>query len=176
MCRSVSLDLRTQSSPAGLSPYFKSPRRTRRTRRNAEQESVPNSFSLRGLRGSSTRHIWKINIGGHARAQPIVVVWQTNLHPEHLPNSIFHGLDVARCEFGLTIDLLDHARKIFARKRIDLDAHLIANLNFAKPRFWNIHPDPKMLRQEQGRDFLVKRRYQNVDHLDIEHFENRFGR
>src|SRR5438067_9901336 len=171
MCRSVSLDLRTQSSPAGLSPYFKSPRRTRRTRRNAEQESVPNSFRLRGLRGSSTRHIWKINIGGHARAQLIVVVWQTNLHPEHLPNSIFHGLDVARCEFGLTIDLLDHARKIFPRKRIDLDAHLIANFNFTKPRLGNVNADPQMLGKEQGCDFLVKRRNQNVARLHVEHFE-----
>src|SRR5438445_7863453 len=144
MCRSVSLNLRIRSSPSGLSPYFKSPRRTRRTRRNAEQESVPNSFRLRGLRdlrGSSTRHIWKINIGGHARAQPIVVVWQTNLHPEHLPNSIFHGLDVARCEFGLTIDLLDHARKFFPGNETNLERHRAPIFNFAKPRFgtgnWN---------------------------------------
>src|SRR5438445_11291468 len=151
MCRIDHYILLTQSYQDDQSPYFQPPRRTQSTRMNAEHESVSNSFRLRGLRdlgGSSTRHIWKINIGGHARAQLIVVVWQTNLHPEHLPNSIFHGLDVARCEFGLTIDLLDHARKIFPRKRIDLDAHLIANFNFTKPRLGNVNADPQMLGKE----------------------------
>src|SRR5467141_3754069 len=106
MCRSVWSGLRTRSSPADLSPYFKSPRRTRRTRRNPEQESVPSSFRLRDLRGSSMRYIWEINIRSHAGAETFVIVRQPNLHPEHLPDPVFHGLHVARRELGLTVDLL----------------------------------------------------------------------
>src|SRR6266581_7305628 len=120
-------------------------------------------------------HARKINVGSHAGAETIVVVRQPNLDPEYLFDAVFHRLHVTRRKLGLTIDLLDHARKIFAPKRIDAHTHLIAEFNFAKTRFWNIHADPKMLRQKQGRDFLVKRRYQNVAHLDVEHFENRFG-
>jgi len=66
---------------------------------------------LRGLFGSF--HVWKINIGCHPGPQSLIIVWKSNLDAEYLLDSIRHRLDVARCEFGLAIDLLDRARKIF---------------------------------------------------------------
>src|SRR5438067_12724751 len=80
-------------------------------------------------------HIRKINIRGHAGAETVIIVWQTNLHAEYLTNSVLDGLHVARRELRLTIHLLDGAGKIFPRKRIDLHANLIANFNFTEPRF-----------------------------------------
>src|SRR5207302_473528 len=82
-------------------------------------------------------HVWKINVRCHARAETIIVVRQANFHAKDLTNSVFDRLHVARRELRLSIHLLDDARKIFARKRIDPDAGLIANLNVTEPRFGN---------------------------------------
>src|SRR5438445_4764744 len=58
---------------------------------------------------NSSFHIWKINVRSHSGAQTIVVAGQTNLDSEHLLDPVRDGLHVARREFGLAIDLLDHA-------------------------------------------------------------------
>ena len=53
---------------------------------------------------------------------------------------------------------------------------MISDFNQTEPRFGHINADPKMLGKQQGCDFLAKRRHQNVAHLHVKHFEDRFCR
>ena len=117
------------------------------------------AFSVHAIqiRVFASFHIRKINIRGHSGAQSIVVIRQPDLHAEHLSDAVFNCLDVARRKFSLSIDLLDDAREIFARKRIDPDADLFAKFDHAEPGFWNVNAHPKMLRQKQRRDFAIRR-------------------
>jgi hypothetical protein len=94
---------------------------------------------LRVLRAHSSLfnsfYIWKINISSHSGAQTVVIAGQTDLYAEHLSDPVGDRLHVARGELGLTIYLLDDAIEIFARKRIDPDADVLAQFNQTQPRF-----------------------------------------
>src|SRR5439155_4632199 len=104
----------------------------------------------------SSLHIWKINVRSHSRAQTIIVSRQTDLHSEHLFDPVRDGLHVARGKLGLPIYLLDDAIEIFARKRIDTDANMLAELNQTQPGFGNINAHPEMACQDQCGGFTIR--------------------
>ncbi len=57
-------------------------------------------------------HVRENDVGGHAGAKLVLLIRQTDLHAEDLLDPVLDGLDVARSEFGLAIDLLDDAGEI----------------------------------------------------------------
>src|ERR1041385_4677524 len=112
----------------------------------ARTRSSPRSWNVR-----------KINVCRHAGAKAIIIIRQSDFDAEDLFDAVFDSLDIAWCELGLAIDLLDFTGKIFARKRIDTDPDLLAKLDFAEPGFRNVNAHPKMLGQQQRRDFAIRR-------------------
>ena len=73
--------------------------------------------------------VWKDDIGGHARAQFVVVIRQTNFYTVNLADSVFDGLHIAGRKFGLTINLLNGAVEILPRKRIYADENWISHFD-----------------------------------------------
>jgi hypothetical protein len=80
------------------------------------QRVPPSFFPAVQIQVFDSFHIRKIDISGHSGAQTIVVARQTNLDSEHLSDPVGDGLHVARGKLCLSIDLLDDAVEILARK------------------------------------------------------------
>src|SRR5438477_9684889 len=90
-------------------------------------------------------HIREISISGHAGAQTLVAIRQTDFYTENLANSILHRLHIARREFSLPIDLLNRAGEFVVREGIDSHSRLISNSNLSQPRLRYENAHPQML-------------------------------
>src|SRR5437762_14151673 len=111
-------------------------------------------------------HIRKINICGHSGTQTIVVAGQTNLDPKHLFDPVRDSVHVARRKLGLPIYLLDDAIEIRVRKRIDTDAHVLAQFDQTQPGFRHVNTHPEMAGQKQRGSLTIWR--QHIADLDTE--------
>src|SRR6266487_6836365 len=152
MCRSVSSALRTRSLRYSSFVIL-------------SKTSCPSCLWL-----FSSFYIWKIHVRGHPRTQALIIARESNLDAEYLFDPICYRLHVARCEFGLAINLLDHAIEIFSGKRIDLHANMVAYLDVAQPGLRHVNADPKMSRQEQSGGFAIGR--QDIAHFHAKHLQN----
>src|SRR5436305_1073824 len=133
------------------------------------------AWSILRIRSSARSwDVWKINVGRHAGTKTIVIIRQSDFDAEDLFDAVFDSLHITRRKLGLAIDLLDSPWKIDMRKRIDTDADLLAKFDFAEPRFRHVNAHPKVLWQQQRRDFAIRR--QHVASFHAQHFENRLGR
>src|SRR5262249_30221286 len=67
------------------------------------------------------------------------------------------ALHVARGEFALSVDLLDHAVERAVGEGVDFDFGLLADLDQAELRFRDVDADVNLIFFEQPRDGLVRR-------------------
>src|SRR4051794_29890781 len=87
------------------------------------------------LRLADLFHVWKVNVGEHSGSKSVFLVFEADLHAEHLLDPVLDRLNVARGELRFAIDLFDRAGEISVRKGIDPDAHRIIKLDQPQPRF-----------------------------------------
>src|SRR6266436_5303893 len=81
---------------------------------------------------------FQLHIRSHAGKHAAGGIIDANFYANDLVDALFAGLHIARQEFGLLVDLLDDAAERGARKRIDANFGLLAQLDAADFRFGNV--------------------------------------
>src|SRR4029453_11759674 len=114
------------------------------------------SHPFSGLGSFARRHVRETDISGHPGAQLVLLILQPDLDSEYLADAVLYCLDVARRELCLAIDLLHRAGEFLIPEGIAPGPPLLAKLDVTQPRLWHVNADPKVLRQNQGRQFLVR--------------------
>src|SRR5262245_66441229 len=83
------------------------------------------------------------------------------------------ALYVARGEFALSVDLLDHAIERAVGEAVDFDFSLLADFDQAELRFGDVDANVDLIFFEQPRDGLVRR--DEVAWADGQNFDDRVG-
>src|SRR5262252_1624040 len=106
--------------------------------------------------------VWRIlflygYIRRHSRLQQSFAVIDADFDAEDQMVAFVAALHVARGEFALSVDLLDHAVERAVGEGVDFDFGLLADLDQAELRFGDVDADVDLIFFEQPRDGLVRR-------------------
>src|SRR5690349_13620466 len=107
----------------------------RRTRCSAEMASSP---FVCGAAATASILRFQFHIRGHAGKDASGRIIDADFYANDLVNALFAGLNVARQEFRLLIDLFNYTIKSSVRKRIDANFRFLTNLNTANFGFRNV--------------------------------------
>jgi len=83
--------------------------------------------------------IFELHIGSHAGKHVSGRITDVNLYAKNLVHAFLAGLDVARQEFSLLVNLFEDPFKNCLRKRVDSDFGLLTELEAAKFGFGNVY-------------------------------------
>src|SRR5438309_6446697 len=100
----------------------------RRTRFCAKMAASAGFFVMSAIGSIS---IFELHIGSHARKNMSGGITDANLHAKNLVHAFFAGLDVARQEFSLLVNLFEDPFENCFRKGVDSDFGLLAELEAA---------------------------------------------
>ncbi len=88
---------------------------------------------------------FQFDVRGHAREDVAGGVVDANLHAKYLVDALVAGLHIARKEFGLLIDLLDHAVEYRVWESIHADFRFLTEADVADYGFGNVDADVDLI-------------------------------
>src|SRR5229473_8525229 len=112
---------------------------------------------------------FQFHIGGHASEDTTGGIIDANFYAYDLVDALFAGLNIARQEFGLLVDLFDEAIESGVRKRINANFGFLAKLDAADFGFGNVDANVDLILFEKSGDWCIRRNEiarANVENLD----------
>src|SRR6266852_7319843 len=106
----------------------------RRTRLCAEMAASAGFFVASAMGSIS---LFEFHVGSHAGKHAASGIIDADLHAKNLMHAFLAGLDVARQEFGLLVDLFEDSFENCLRKGVDSDFGFLPDLEAAKFGFGN---------------------------------------
>src|SRR6266852_852843 len=112
---------------------------------------------------------FQFHIRSHAGEDATGGIIDANFYAYDLVDALFAGLNIARQEFGLLVDLFDEAIESGVRKRIDANFGYLAKLDAADFGFGNVDTNVDLIFFEKSGDWCIRRDEvagANVENLD----------
>src|SRR5262245_15689780 len=113
-------------------------------------------------------------IRGHPGLQQSFLVLDADFDAEYQMVAFVAALHVARREFALSVDLLDHTVERADLESVDLDFGLLADLDHAELRFGDVDANVDLIFFEQPRYGLIRR--DEIAGADRQDFDDGVGR
>src|SRR5436853_336315 len=142
----------------------------RLTRCSAEMAASA-GFSVRFAIGSIS--CIKFHVGSHAGKHVAAGIIDANLYAENLVHAFLAGLDVARQEFSLLVDLFEDPFENSFWKRVDSDFGLLPELEAAIFGFGNIDANVDLILFKKSGDRRI--RSNEIAGADVENLDDRGG-
>src|SRR5229473_5482800 len=112
---------------------------------------------------------FQFHLRSHAGEDATGGIIDANFYAYDLVDALFAGLNIARQEFGLLVDLFDEAIESGVRKRIDANFGSLAKLDAADFGFGNVDANVDLVFFEKSGDWCIRRDEvagANVENLD----------
>src|SRR5258708_160223 len=116
---------------------------------------------------------FQFHIGGHASEVTAGGIIDANFYANDLVYALFAGLNIARQEFGLLVDLFDEAIESSIRKRIDANFGLLAKPDVADFGFGNVDANVDLILFEKSGDRCIW--CYEVSRTDVENLDDGGG-
>src|SRR6267143_6791204 len=116
---------------------------------------------------------FQFHIGGHAREDTAGGIIDANFYANDLVYALFAGLNIARQEFGLLVDLFDEAVESSVRKRIDANFGFLAKLDAADFGCGNVDANVDLILFEKSGHGGIRR--DEVARTDVENLDDGGG-
>src|SRR6266550_3570192 len=98
---------------------------------------------------------FQFHIRSHARQDTAGRIMDANFYANDLVDAFFAGLNIARQEFGLLVDLFDEAVESSVRKGIDANFGFLAKLDAADFGFGNVDANVDLILLEKSGDLAL---------------------
>src|SRR6202521_5611164 len=112
---------------------------------------------------------FQFHIRSHAGEDTTGGIIDANFYAYDLVDALFAGLNIARQEFGLLVDLFDEAIESSVRRRIDANLRFFAQLDAADFGFGNVDANVDLILFKKSGDGRIRRdevARPNVENLD----------
>src|SRR5438132_3437124 len=143
----------------------------RRTRRLAEMATSP---FVCGAVATASIPRFQFYIRGHAGKDAAGGIIDADFYADDLVDALFAGLNIARQEFSLLIDLFDDAVESSVRKRIDTNFGFLANLDPADFRLGDVNANVGLIFFQERGDRRIGSN--QVARADVQNFHGGRGR
>src|SRR5437773_2158342 len=113
---------------------------------------------------------FQFHIRSHAGKDTTGGIMDANFYANDLVHAFFAGLNIARQEFGLLVDLFDEAVESSVRKGIDANFGFLAKLDAADFGFGNVDANVDLIFFEKRGDGGIRR--DEVARTDVENLDD----
>src|SRR5713226_1899007 len=142
----------------------------RRTRCSAEMAACERGC---GCVAMASALGFQFHIRSHAGQDTTGGIIDANFYANDLVDALFAGLNIARQEFGLLVDLFDEAVESSVRKRIDANFGFLAKLDAADFGFGNVDANVDLILFKKSGDGGIRR--DEVARTDVENLDDGGG-